>query len=341
MPRVPHRRKAGDLYVRGVPLALDDGETDWVEETDDDDNIVMIDVTDAQGNVVGQKPKFIEVPMPPVTMWVAKLSNPEMTTAMKFASQAKSVALAGKLDHDSQTWKALRGTLADLDRSAWEGLIIEDAMRGRVEAIEARLQHATVMDENGEEKPGKWAKDNYLEGLFTAWVERYQSAHAQDPKDKDALRILSEIDAFNTEVRTELEYELEVEKQNLRPWSNDVVLDRATELLIEGEGIEAWNDEYVKRIVFLAARDCEGPDPDRPGKCLCRGSRAKHTEPHFDTFEDVEAMDEGVRRGIYDAYCIVQVDPAEGKGSPARPASSTLSELFAAVVDSASSSQSA
>jgi hypothetical protein len=333
MARVPHRRKANDLYKRGKVVVIDDGDTDWIEELDDDDNPIIDSETG--------RPKLVEVPASPVTMWVSKLAALDMSTAMKFATQAQAVVLAGK-DRESTAFAAIRDALKNLDRKAWVGIILEQAMHGRLEVVEARVQHATVLNqETGEEEPGRWAKDGYLEGLFSAWVEKYQVLHAQDHADDGALRILGEIEKFNKEVERELEFEIEVEQQTITPWDDDTVLDRATEVIIEGEGTEAWSNEYMNRIVFLAARDCDGPDPDRPGKCLCRGSRAKHPDFHFEGYEDAADADDLVKRRIYDAYCQVQVDPLEGKGSPAKPASSTLSELLAVVAASGSSSPAA
>lgn len=332
MTRVPERRRASDLYSRGTALVIEDGATDWQPKLDDDTGEPVLD---DQG-----RPTFEEVALPPVTLWVAKLSDLEMDTAMRHAARAQAVNEAAKRDPASENWQSMRAAMGSLDRSTWIALLIEKAMLGRREMIEARLAGAEVPDPNtGEDKPSEWARNGYLEGLFEAWRDQLQAEFAVDPTHPEAMKVLSEIERFNKQVDEDLELELEVEKQIHESWTDDVLLDSVTELMIDSEGASAWADEYKIWIVALCARDCEGPDPDRQGKCLCRGGRANHTEYHFKGgVDEVRTTDGRVRELIYQTFNRVTVEPMEGKGLPAKPASSAQSASPAATAASSTSS---
>lgn len=329
MPRIPQRRKAGDLYQRGRPIEIDDGATDWFEELDENDQPVL----GADG-----EPIYTEQPLPPVVLFVAKLSDIEMNRASKHAAQAQAVTMAGKRDRDSDNWKAYAANLSDVKRDDLITTLVDKEMVGRQDIVEARLANETTIDEQGEEVPGKWAKDGYLEGLYAAWHETYKAIFAVNPDDPDALRILKEIGYFNDEVDKALKYEAEVERQVFSAWDDETLLAAVIDMLIAGEATEAWLEEYKRRVIFQSARDCEGPDPKRQGKCKCRGARARHLDLHFDDFVEVERLDTKVRDLIYNTFNDVQVDPQEGKGWPAKPASLEQSDLPDALVDSASSS---
>lgn len=305
-PRVPTRRRASELHKVGVPLVLNDGGTEWVIPEDGGDPV--------------------EVPLEPVTLWIAKLTDVETSEAMKAARRMQSITTA-KNHPDSPEYQALHALLSELDREALISLLVEREMAGRQQVVEARLAAETEVDpDSGKDVPGKWAKDGYLEGLFSAWNQELKETFAVDPEDPEALRVLDEITAFTQAVDAELAQEAELERSIHSGWSTETLLAKATEQMLAEESAEAWFNEYRLQVVARAARDCDGPDPDRPGRCLCRGSRAQHRELHFkDGYEEVKYMDEKVRDQIYAVWSALTVDPQEGKGLPARPASSTES----------------
>lgn len=311
------RRSASDLYALGVPLVLDDGATEWLPQLDDEDNPVIGE----DGQEV-----LVEEPLPPITLWVAKLSDIEMTTAMKKAARAQATVMAGRKSHDSDDWLAIHAEMGNLDRETWLGILVGHEMENRRELIEARIAGETIANADGEDEPNEWGKDNYLEGLRDAWLDGLNATYAVDPGDPDAQHVLAEIERFNAVVDKELEFETEIEKGVLESLSDDFLLEKVTDLMIEAEGQSAWADEYRLWIIALAARDCEGPDPRRPGLCLCRGQNRKHTELHFkDGIEEVRVTDGQIRTTIYVAWNAVMVDVREGKELRAAPSSSQRS----------------
>lgn len=320
------RRTASDLYSLGMPLKLDDGGTDWVPEVDTEGNPVLVPILDDETGdpILGDDGEplmdevLIEVDLPPITLWVAKLSDLEMTTAMKKAARAQAVVMASRKDHDSEEWQTTHALMAALDRETWIETLVDAEMRDRRELIEARVAGETIVDSDGDEQPNEWAKDGYLEGLRDAWLDGLNATYAADPGDPDALQVLREIERFNDLVDGELVYDREVEVAILEGLTDETLLERVTDLMTETEGQAAWGDEYRLWCIALSARDCDGPHPKVPGRCLCKGSRRKHTELHFkDGYDEVAVTDGRVRTAIYAAFNAVMVDVREGKGSRA------------------------
>lgn len=345
MREVTPRRRLSDLYALGVPLVLDDGAIEWVPKLDDNGDPVLQPVLNEDGSPIVDdngpmlKPVLVEESLPPITVWVAKLSDIEMTTAMKKAAQAQAVMTAARKNHNSEDWQAIHQEMANMDRDVWVDLLTDNELVGRREITEARIAGETVLNEEGEEEPNEWARDGYLEGLRDAWLDGLNAAYAVDGADVEANRVLSEIERFNKLVDDEFAYERDVERNVFESLSDDILLEKVTDLMIESEGQSAWADEYKLRCIFLSCRQCEGPDPDRPGKCLCRGTGRKHTDFLFESYEEVCVTDGRIRTALFAAYNAVMVDMREGKGSRGTEDSSTPSRSPAAEEISTSSGQ--
>lgn len=342
------RRRISELYALGIPAILDDGAVEWVPKLDDDSGEPVmqpvLNESDGQpildvNNEPMLKPVFVEEPLPPITVWVAKLSDIEMTTAMKKAAQAQAVMTAARKDHASEDWLAIHQEMANMERDVWIGILADHELIDRRQVIEARIAGETILNEEGDEEPNEWAKDGYLEGLRDAWLGGLNAAHAVDVADPEAVRVLSEIERFNKLVDDEYDYERQVEVNIFESLHDDVLLEKVADLMIESEGQSAWADEYKMRCIFLSARQCDGPDPDRPGKCLCRGAGRKHTNFLFDSYEEVMVTDARIRATLFALYNAVMVDVREGKGSRGTAVSSELSKSPAAEETSASSGQ--
>lgn len=338
------RRRISELYSLGIPLTLDDGDTDWVPKFDDNNEPVMRPILNEINDPVLDedgtpmlKQVFEEIALPPVHVWVAKLSDIEMTTAMKKAAQAQSVMIAARKDHDSTDWQAIRQEMANMDRDVWIGILADVELLGRREIIEARIAGEPILNDDGEEEPNEWAQDGYLEGLREAWLGGLNAEFAIDVAHPEAARVFAEIERFNKIVDDELEYERTCEVDIFEALGDDMLLDKVSDQMIESEGQSAWSDEYKLRAVFLASRQCDGPDPDRPGKCLCRGSGRKHTDFLFESYEEVASTDKKVRDLLFAAYNMAMVDVREGKGSRETAPSSAPSKSPAAEGTSASS----
>lgn len=332
------RRTASELYTLGVPLKIDDGATDWVPELDEHDQPVMEPVLDEHDQPMldehdqpVMQERLVEIALPPITLWVAKLGDLEMTTAMKKAARSQAVVMAARKDHDSEDWQSTYALMSALDRETWLSTLVDREMLDRWDLIGARVAGETITDSDGVEQPNEWAKDGYLDGLRDAWLDGLNATYAADPGDPEASRVYAEIERFTKLVDEEFAYERDVEVNVHETLSDEELLEKITDLMTETEGQSVWGDEYRLWCIALSARDCEGPDPRRIGRCLCKGSRRKHTELHFkDGYDEVAVTDGRVRTIIYAAFHAVMVDIREGKESRVSRASLPQFDLPAA-----------
>lgn len=330
------RRRLSDLNSLGRPVVFDDGAFQLVPQLDDDGNEVLGD---------NGFPVLVREDEPPVTVWVAKLNSYLLSDALKKAAQRQAVTLSGSQDHDSETWQAMFAEASDLGRDVAIEMLVDIEMLGRRDAVEARIAATTEVDEEkGEEVPGKWAKDGYLEGLHDAWVGGLKAEHAVDPNHPEAARVFGEIAKFNAEVDQAFTEEYELEKELLQAASDERIIEKLTDYLVRSESQDAWSVEYRRRVVLAATRTCSGPvdDPRRPDECRCVGKARHHRNRYFESYEEVVDTDDEIVEALYDTWNQVMVDVRSGKGlratlsssppseSPAREETSTSSGLEAA-----------
>lgn len=336
---IQRRRRASDLYSLGRPLELDDGALDYVVRMENGE-IVM----------ENGEPVVDEVLLPPVTLWVAKLSDLEMGEAFKHAARAQSVAMAAARDPESEQYTNMAASVAGMERDSLIDILVDrdypeleswddsGAVPEKYAAVEARVHGEPDIDtETGDEIPNEWAKEDYLEGLREAWWGGLDRAYAADPNDYEAKRTLDEITRFNDEVEHEYGEARKDARAELDQFTDTRLVDDVVDLLASIDGQAAWQEEYQVRVVFLATRNCDGPDPDDPThrRCKCRGTGRKHADFHFQSIDEVRSTDGRVRIPIYLAWNQLMVSPREGKGlrairasslAPASPATEEVTE---------------
>jgi hypothetical protein len=322
------QRRLSDLYVRGVPLLFTDDDVDFVVRRNERGEPLTED-----GETV-----YDEVPLPAVSVWLAKPTSFDMDVVFKAANKASALMLAGRKDHESDTWLAIRDEVGRVDREVLVNeLVARDLTRHR-DVVEARVKGETVEDDEGEEQPSEWAKDGYLDSLRDAWLTGgLRERHLSDPDDDEASNVLAEIDRFTALVDAEYAADLEDKTLEIGGFDDETLIDKVTDLYVEIAARQAWAGEYRHHLIFLCTKQCAGPDPDRPGRCLCRGGRRRHAELYFESLDEVAALEPEIKNDMVVRFEQLIVEASEGKGSRRSRPSSTPSEPPAAEATSSSS----
>lgn len=288
------RRHASDLFVVGRPVVLPNDDPE----------------------------------QPPVTVWLQKLSPLDFQAVHRKANAAKAPILNAKLDRDSEEYQSILAQALETitDEEQARQFLAGDHLMTQTSVIAAQVEHAKAdePDEDGNDD-GEWLKDGYLQGLMDAWADGLDRVYAEDAEDPEAKRVLAEIARFNAQIDERLTDERDDFLDTLANVPYEDLLHRCVELYIDTKAAQLYLDTQFRARIWCATRDCEGVDPDRPGKCLCRGSQ-KHRDPHFESLDQVRALPMIVFKALHDAYEEMSVDVVEGKDLPSRPASSPPSE---------------
>lgn len=336
MPQVPpsmsSRRRPSELYAVGRPIIVDDLGIEEVPKLGPDRKPLR----DEAGAIL-----YEEVDLPPFTAWVQKLSDIEISDALQYTQRGQAIAMAPYHDPDSDESQAVRAEIGTMARADLVLILTEREVNTKRQAVEARVIGEMVVDHTGEEVPGKWGKDDYIYSLRDAWESELKLEYALDEDHPEANRVLDEINTFNELVDAELDPARDIERAVYESWTEDALRDHLFNVMVEMTVTAVANDRYDLACLWLATRVCEGPDPEDPKRCLCRGSGRKHTKKSFDGIDEVRSTDGRVRSAIGAAYRKVVIDSLQGKGSRATRSSSTQSGPPADSEGSASSSPTA
>ncbi len=236
----------------------------------------------------------------PVDVWVQKLSKPDQRIAAKKAGAAKAVVLSAKADEDSELRSQFWAEVQRYDPETLIAFVIREELTKRTLSAQAQIEN---------EEDSEWAKDDYLQGLITAWDDGLEEQFALDPEHVDARRVFDELKRFSELV----DAQVTLEERNLRnDWGQLPVEDlhaKVIDVLLEEEADTAWEEEYRYCKVWLGTRHPE----DRIRR-------------YFATRAHVELADDQVLDEILAAFAEIEVPVDEGKESPASPASSPPSE---------------
>lgn len=241
----------------------------------------------------------------PVVIWLQKLNEIERESILRRANAAKARYMIECDDETSELFVASYGSVREfLNREAMVNLIVtEDVVKAR-----ARFEEQAFADEDG------WGKDQKLKGLVDAWSgdddnPGLAAAFAEDPEDPQALEVKAQLDQYEKE----LESRVDEEHQRLAKEWEDASLDEVTRLatteILKRRGDEAFMKEWSRQQIFYSVRN---PDD--------------HHKRYFGTVAEVDDLDDKIRTFLEDKCNALFIEPAEGKDSPASPASSNLSE---------------
>lgn len=263
------RRRLADLYVRGKELTVDDGTND------------------------------------PVVIWIQKLNEIERDSILRRANAAKARHVLECDNEDSEAFIAIYGNVREfLERDQMVDLVSAEELV----KVRQRLEAQALEDDKGE-----WGKDGKLKNLIDAWTGDDETpglakAHAEDPKDPEALKVKGELDRYDAEIEEKVKGEA---RRLAREW-DDATMDKlaraATRVMLDRRADETFIREWSRQQIFYSVRD---PDD--------------HHKRYFATVAEVDDLDDQIREFLDQQCTALFVNAAEGKDSPPNPDSSTSS----------------
>lgn len=220
-------RKLSDLYVVGKEVVFDD---EAVKET-----------------VVNDDGTVEEIFEEPVKVWLQKLVRAEQQEAVKKAGAKKSLFARRYKDEgaESEDVLALRSNYAPsfTSRETLKKFLLDQMVADERAALEAQVA-----------AEDRWAKDEYLAGLFAEWESHLKDDYNTDEPSDEALEVYEVL----------LEYLKEVSKaeESFRKQEDEVLDLRTTEELDKQvmdsivslhENI-VWLTEFRRQELFHAVR---------------------------------------------------------------------------------------
>jgi hypothetical protein len=233
-----------------------------------------------------------------VSVWIQKMNPVEASTAMRRSDAARARKMSGRRDSQSEDYLAVQGQIETLDRDEQVDLLCAIERLDLLAKIEEEL---SLKDE--------WAKDNYLQGLRDAWREGVNETFIDDPDDKEAARVHSELNRFLDQVNMAVDERVDDHRLALTTMTDDEVIHTVTEHFYKQLGDAAWLDEFQRCQIWLGTRD---PDD--------------HKVKLFSTRQDVDEIQLPLFEKLREACQSLIVEPAEGKDSAGIPPSSDSSE---------------
>ena len=242
---------------------------------------------------------------PAVKIWLNKLNEIERESVIRRASAAKARLMIDADDEQSDLFNSVyadtrSGITARSELILF--LIADDAAAAR-RRIEAEI---SANEET-------WGKDEYLQGLVDSWIgdennEGLSATIVEEPDDPDANRVRAELDRFEEEVRTRVEVEIQALQKDWEDVALDVLWRKSAHKILEHRAEEEFVREYQRQQLFYAVRE-----PD------------SHRKRYFATVQEIDDIDEDLRKHLTEQYETLIVPPLEGKDSPPQADSSELS----------------
>jgi hypothetical protein len=250
--------------------------------------------------VVGRELTLDDGEGDPVTIWLQKINAIDSAEATRRCDAARARLLAAKREDDDE-WRSVVNTVREYANGANSRLVdflLLEKHGDIQQSVEARLS-------NEEE----WSKDNYIQGLYDAWREGLERRWLTDHDDEEASRCKAELDRFTAQVTADVESEVELLREGWSEQTGEQLEDRMAEKLLEMDAGQAWMTELWACQIYYGTREPE----DRKQR-------------YFTSREEVDALAPRTFESLREAYANLEVDIAEGKGSPAPTPSSPLSE---------------
>lgn len=233
----------------------------------------------------------------PFFVWVCKVGRRDQQDIMERANiaRAKHMALKGYRSGDSEGRMAIDARaemsgLVDSRESAFPFLV-------RMEEIRSTDTHSARIA-----KEEEWSKDDYLEGLKSAWFETgepdvgLQALWAKNPDDPDAKRVYQELKRFDEIVQGFVDEDKKSYREHLEGLTLQQVRDKVVDELINNEANIVWSDEASRWRTFYGTR-----------------LQSDHSKRQFADISEVDELQEEVWNKLRDAHRELLVSVQEGK----------------------------
>lgn len=225
-----------------------------------------------------------------IKVWVQKMSPIDHETALRRANARRAGVLSmNRMKDESNTEdrNVLLNQLYDLapDTDSVIDFLVADKVSRLVAARE---------DELASEE--EWSKDDYIQGLRDSWNDDMYERFVTDPDDEEALGVKNEIDRFNKTLEKILEGEKRSARKEFVGWTEEKLVNKALEKMVESEADMAWLGEYRKCELWLGVRVDE-----------------KTKLRYFDKREEIDQLSAQVLSELMQAYQGLNVDVIEGK----------------------------
>lgn len=247
----------------------------------------------------------------PVSVWVQKPNEIEMSNIYRRAGAQKSRFMTRADDVDSDEYQDALGDLRELGD---DDIILTLAMAAETGRARSRIESQLENDPEGE-----WAKDDYLQGLFDSWNGDAENpglkdAYALDPEGDtpegaEALKIMAELKRFQDQVNERFDVERERLLTEWQAMPKDQVEHLAVKHFVENDATEIFMQEFNRQAIFYAVRD-----PDERDK------------RYFGTRQEVDLLPDVVVTRLMIEVNEFIVSSSEGKGLPATTDGSPPSE---------------
>jgi hypothetical protein len=235
-----------------------------------------------------------------VSVWLQKVNGVEAAEMTRRCDAARSRVMAAT--SGDEAWEATLGTVRDYvaeGEGGKERLVDFLLLEKRGE-----LQRSHELKLANEEE---WSKDNYIQGLYDAWRDDLEKRWIVDQEDAEAAKCKEELDRFAAAATEEVDAELELFRESWAQEPEDQLQHRMASKLLEMDAGQAWIAELWACQIYYGTRE-----PDDKMK------------RYFIDREEVDLLSPRTFEALHEAYQTLEVDVAEGKGSPA-PTSSSLS----------------
>lgn len=252
--------------------------------------------------VVGREVVLDDGQGEPIKVWMQKNSPTEAAEINRRCDAQRARVLSARDDPDGDAWKAIETAVAEYALGKKEPivdfLLIDEREKVR------RTNEAKIAAEE------EWSKDNYLQGLYDAWIEGgMEKRWLKEPDDPEAFQVKEALDRYSTQVREAVEEEVELMRQAMLANSQQELEERMKFRLLDQEANQEWVKELYSCQLFYAVRD---PENKR--------------ERYFESRQEVDLLSQQCFSTLFEAYQNLEVDVMEGKDSPAPTPSSLLSE---------------
>lgn len=211
------RRRLGDLYVRGAPLEVNDGDGS-------------------------------------VTVWLQKLNPVDRDTAFRRAQAARARFMIDADDEDSEQFQAMYAQIRSIGHDRDE--LVRLAISEEVNNYRERATAERALDEESWGKEGylqglmdAWAGTSDEPGL--------SSVINEDPEDAEAKRVGGEIDRFEREVTEMVDSEIERLMKDWVDVPDDQLWRRCAHRMLELNAIQTYNEAYNSQALFFGVREPE------------------------------------------------------------------------------------
>lgn len=220
-----------------------------------------------------------------VSVLVCKLHPLEAEEVRVKADAARARVLLARRDHSSDEYLSAYSLVSDMSSEDLVERLMAEKQASLLEQIEAELA--------SEEE---WSKDNYLEGLRTAWDDGLGERYHSSTEDEEAERVFAELSRFGAQVMELLEKNTSDYRATIESWDREKLEDRFLEQEFETRANMAWIAEYRREELYRAVRHVD----DR-------------RKLYFESRDEYRELEPEVVQRLIAALQEISVDALEGK----------------------------